>query len=252
MNQLSGRVDVMNQGPVLSVGNVERVAVSHGTVLKSSVASFPSRTSKSPKAELLRTSDAWGLYLRSLTLKKSFEGRIKKLFNPTNDIYFASIAWDYKRGTRPFVYPLKGAKPEDFIIPLEPPMTRHFSIGDGINIFPARRVFGSLNVAILVYECDEKDRKLGKALCSIHDSVEQADLAGLIARVSADPSVAASVSIAEAANGLMGAISKLMKENGNDSVDTFRGSFGAERTRTTEIVTEDGESAAIGLELRVA
>jgi hypothetical protein len=192
------------------------------------------------------------LYLRSLTLKKSFEGRIRNLFKPTNDIYFASIAWDYKRGTRPFVYPLKGTKPEDFIIPLKATQTRVFSIGDGINIFPERQVYGPLNVAILVYECDDKDRKLGKSLCDIHDSVEEADLTDLIAKISANPSAAAGAAVGDAANALMGTIGNLMEKNGNDSVDTFRGSFGAERPRTTETMKEDGESAAIELELRVA
>jgi len=61
-----------------------------------------------PTLDLAKSSNKWGLYLKSLSLYESFEGFIANLFNPTNEIYFTSIAWDYS-GTQPFLYPPKGA-----------------------------------------------------------------------------------------------------------------------------------------------
>ena len=85
-----------------------------------------------PAMDLAKSPNKWGLYLKSLSLYESFEGFIANLFNPDNEIYFTSIAWDYS-GTPPFVYPPKGAKGSHFLIPMKAKTTRQF-IGDGVNL----------------------------------------------------------------------------------------------------------------------
>jgi hypothetical protein len=226
--------------PVLKVGNFNQPAVQFGQIAKVikpthiREVKFPhnlpldalselSFNIEPPTMELAKSLSKWGLFFKALTLHRSFEDFIVNLFNPDNEIYFTSITWDYSGGL-PFVYPPKGAEADDFLIPMKAKTTRQF-IGDGVNIWPAKIVVGALNVAILVYECDTKERAIGETLIDIHEKVESSKLSSLIAAISTDPALATGIAVCEAVNELMGVIGRYMKRNLDDYVDFFQGSY---------------------------
>ena len=68
---------------------------------------------KPPNLKLVKSDERWGLYLKRITLNKSFEGFLLNMFNPTNEVYFTTLAWDYS-GKEPFIYPPKEAPKDDF------------------------------------------------------------------------------------------------------------------------------------------
>jgi hypothetical protein len=204
-----------------------------------------------PAMDLAKSPKKWGLYLKALTLHESFEGLIVNLFNPDNDIYFTSIAWDYS-GRSPFVYPPKGVQGSDFLIPMKAKTTRQF-VGDGVHIWPAQTVVGGLNVAILVYECDSKVRAVGEALVEIHDIVGNSKLSSLIKAISTNPSLATGIAIGEAVNALLGMVGNIMKKNGDDHVDFFEGSYGTDKPQAARVEKYDHpDLAAIELEFTVS
>ena len=190
-----------------------------------------------PSMILAKSPKKWGLYIKSITLHKSFEGFIANIFNPKNEIYFTSITWDYS-GRPPFVYPAKGADPSNFIIPMKSKDTREF-IGNGINIWPSRIVVGGLNVAILIYECDRDIRGVGETLVEIHDSVSSSKLTGLIAAISTNPTLATGAAIGEVVNVLMGTIGNIMKRNHDDYVDLYEGTYGTDKPQASRVERYD-------------
>jgi len=157
-----------------------------------------------PKLDLAKSETRWGLKLKSLTLKENFESWIYGIWGnqPTNEIYFTSIAWDYS-GQAPVVYPPKGANATNFIIPLKAHTTRQF-VGDGVTLWPSQNVVGGLNIVLLVYECDSDVRNAGERLVAIHDTVQSSQLASLILAISTNPAFATGVTIGVAVNELLG------------------------------------------------
>jgi hypothetical protein len=203
-----------------------------------------------PKMDLAKSPAKWGLYLKSLSLYESFEGFIANLFNPDNEIYFTSLAWDYS-GSKPFIYPPKGTKGSDFIIPMKSNTKREF-IGNGVNIWPAQIVVGALNLVILVYESDQDNRDLGDQLVNIHDQIANSKLTDLIKAISASPSLATGVAIGTAVNELLGLIGNIMKRNGDDYVDLFEGSYGTDKEQTAKVDKYDHEAAGVELDFTVS
>jgi hypothetical protein len=254
--------------PIFKVGNFNQIAVNFDTtarVIKSThkqEVKFASTLSvdalselsfniELPAMDLAKSKDKWGLYLKSLTLHESFESFIVNLFNPLNEIYFTCIAWDYS-GNPPFVYPPKGLKGADFIIPIKAKTTRQF-IGNGIMLWPARIVVGGLNVVILIYECDNDVRAVGERLVDIHDKVGSSNLTSLIAAISVNPTLATGIAIGEAVNELMGVIGNIMKRDGDDYVDIFEGSYGTDKPQSARVEKYDHpDLAAIELDFTVS
>lgn len=203
-----------------------------------------------PKLDLAKSANRWGLFLKSLSLYESFEGFITNMFNPENEIYFTSITWDYS-GSSPFVYPPKGAKGADFLIPMKAKTRREF-VGDGVNIWPAQTVVGALNIIILVYESDQEDRDLGNQLVYVHDQVGSSKLASLITAISTNPALATGVAIGTAVSELLGVIGNIMKRNGDDYVDLFEGSYGTDKAQISRVNKYDHEAAGIELDFTVS
>jgi hypothetical protein len=203
-----------------------------------------------PKMDLAKSPAKWGLYLKRLSLYESFEGFIANLFNHDNEIYFTSVAWDYS-GSRPFVYPPKGTKCSDFLIPMKSNTKREF-VGDGVNIWPAQTVVGALNLVIIVYESDQDERDLGDQLVDIHVQVAKSKLAALVQAISENPSLATGVAIGTAVNELLGVVGNIMKRNGDDYVDLFEGSYGTDKQQTARVEKYDHEAAGVELDFTVS
>jgi hypothetical protein len=205
-----------------------------------------------PKLDLAKSDKKWSLKLKSLTLKEDFESWIYGIWGSesTNEIYFTSIAWDYS-GQSPFVYPPKGANASDFIIPMKAHTTRQF-IGDGIPLWPSQNVVGGLNILLLVYECDSDARDAGERLVAIHDTVQKSQLSALILAISTNPALATGVAIGAAIDEFLGIIGNIMKNDKDDYVDLFEGSYGTDKSQTTKSEKYEQDAAGIELEFTVS
>lgn len=203
-----------------------------------------------PKLDLLKSKEKWGLNLKSLTLNKSFNFFIADLFGATNDIFFASFAWDYS-GSAPIVYPPQGTDPSTFVIPMKKKDTRKF-IGDGVGLWPSQWVVGGLNVVIIIFECDKKTRVIGGRLTDIHEAVSKSKLTTLITAISTAPSLAMGLAIGGAVVELIGVIGKIMKNNDDDYVDLFEGSYGTDKQQTSRTEQYNQDAAGIELELTIS
>lgn len=206
------------------------------------------RDSKPYKVDLVKSKERWGLFLKNISLFKSFEG-IKGIINPQNEIYFSSIVWDYS-GNIPFVYPPEKASSSDFCFRIREKNTHQF-IGDGIVLWPPQTIVGSLNVVIFIYESDEKIRDVGKLLGEIHRAVQASELAHQISTISADPKLIAGVAVGAVVDKLVDAVGKIMESNKNDYVDLFQGSYRINRLLESKIEKCDHEFAGIELEFAV-
>ncbi len=205
-----------------------------------------------PTLDLAKSEKKWGLKLKNLTLYKDFESWIYGIWGDksTNQIYFTSIAWDYS-GKVPIVYPPKGAIASNFIIPMKAKTTRQF-IGDGISLWPSQKVVGALNIVLLIYECDENVRNIGERLVTIHDTVQGSQLAALILAVSANPALATGVAIGAAVNELLGVVGKIMKNDRDDYVDLFEGSYGTDKEQKARSEKYTQDAAGVELEFTVS
>jgi hypothetical protein len=206
-----------------------------------------------PTLDLEKSLNKWGLYLKSISLYKDFEGFIANLFGalkPNNEIYFTSFAWDYS-GKAPFIFPPKGSQGSDYILNMEKDSKRIF-IGNGVNLFPSQQVVGALNIVILVYECDQDIVAMGEQLVNIHDQINNSKLTSLIAAISAAPALASGIAIGEAVNELIGVIGNIMKNNKDDFVDLFEGSYGTDKTQQAKIEKYDTSACGIELEFTVS
>lgn len=236
---------------LIEVGNFNAIDVSveevRKKVTKRALATNAALDLIPPKLQLDQSPNQWGLFLKSLTLHKSFEGVLANWFNPKNEIYFVSIAWDYS-GNAAFVYPPKGAVATDFLIPMRSETTYQF-IGDGVNLWPVSTVVGALNLVVLVYECDADVQRVGKTLREIHDQVESSELTNLITAIAANPALVQGVAVEQVVNEFVGVIGKILEQNGDDYVDIFHGSYGVNTPQESRI--ERYNHSSVGLELQI-
>lgn len=256
--------------PVFKVNNFEQVGVSLESKSKTvriekmptvrmprrlSVEALPEMSFEIEpiKIDLLKSATKWSLNLQSISLYENFEGLLANLFGlirPNNEIYFTSIAWDYS-GEKPFIYPPKGSKGEDCMLKMKEGTKKVF-MGNGVNLFPARQVVGALNIVIIVYECDQDVQKLGEQFVKIHELIDNSKLTSIIKTISINPGFAVGVTVAEAVTQLLGVIGGLMKQNTDDFVDLFEGSFGTDREQIMKIEKHDTDACGIELEFRTS
>ena len=250
--------------PIIKVNNFDNIGVSLDTESKvildknKTEVKFPgtfsldalsnaSYTIQTQKLNLVPSSSKWSLFLKSISLKEGFEG----LFGGDNEIFFTSLVWDYS-GKKPFVYPPAGSKSSDFIIPMQPDGTKRTFVGDGVNLFPAQQVVGTLNLILLVYESDEDINIVGDKLVKIHDQVSNSKLSTLVKTISASPSLAMGVIIGQAVNELLGVVGNIMKMNDNDYVDLFQGSYGTDIDQKNKVESYNHPICDIELEFRTS
>lgn len=180
------------------------------------------------QVELKRSSDDRGLALKSLKLMKGFDGYLRGVFNPTNEIYFVSWAWDLS-GSAPFMHPATGTAPDSLIIPMKAGHLREF-IGAGINLFPARKVVSGLAVRMMIWESDSKTRKLGETLQRVSKEIQESKLTNLLSLIATAASVpTATVNLVyEASLELGQIIGQVLKNNSDDYVDYYEGYYPVE------------------------
>ena len=201
-----------------------------------------------PDIGIMKSKYAWSLYLKSITLFESFEGLLNCI-NPNNEIYFTAIAWDYS-GKNPYIFPPTGVDLSSTAVKMKNKQKREF-VGNGIQLWPSQSVEGSLNVVIIVHECDKDFNNLGQRLDDIHQAIENSTFAKLIKSISANPIFSQVGAVTLAVNEVIGIIGKILKTNGDDYVDLFEGSFGTERPQTSGTTAYTHESSSIELEFFV-
>lgn len=233
-------------GKVNVIRKVHKQKVKFPAILSVSALPEISFNIEAPDTKFAQSKEKWGLNLKSITLNDSFEGFIANLFNPDNEIYFISTAWDYS-GAAPAIWPPRGTDPSQFIFKMKKGTTRKF-IGDGVNLWPAQRVTGALNLVLFVYEGDADDRKTGEQLESLHGAIEDSSFPSLLKAISMNPALATAAAITGAVSSLLGMVGKVMKQNGDDFVELFEGSYGTDRAQKSRTENYSTESAGIELE----
>lgn len=199
--------------------------------------------------ELVRSKTPWALYLKRLTLRKGFEGFLSGLLDKTNEIYFVAFAWDYS-GRRPKVFPYTTLEPSEYLLKMKKGQTRDF-MGDGVALWPARRVSGALNVIIMVYESDREVQRSGEVMETIHATVDKSTLTDLITAIAANPAVATARAISGAVKDLVETVGKIMKKNKNDVVELFEGSYGTHLAQATRSERYHTDAAGVEVDLTV-
>ncbi|MCT1523680.1 hypothetical protein [Sphingobacterium hotanense] len=175
------------------------------------------------------TSEPRGLALKSLLLTKNFDTYLRGVLNPTNEIYFIAWAWDLS-GEAVYNYPGSDVNPEDMVFQIKAGNIREF-IGEGINLFPKRKVTGGMAVRIHIWESDQKSRKFGELLQTVVDSIQKSklnNLLSLVGLVTGVPGTTVSL-IKDAALELAGVVGTILKSNSNDHVDFFEGYYATDQ-----------------------
>lgn len=228
----------MKNSPLFTIGDLSQV----GIVRKSgrTFDTMQENTSRTGPPEFAKSPNRWSLYLKSISIDENFEA----LSIDENEIYFISIAWDYS-GLPPIIYPPKDANISEFTIPLQPGNVRKF-VGDGICIWPPRIVTGSLNIIITIFESDKDVRQLGAKLTKIHSVVKDTQLTSLITSIP-NPTMIIAGTVANLAKELIGAIGRVLEENGDDYVNALLGSYATDKPQTSRV--EAYTSKGIGIEL---
>ena len=205
------------------------------------------RTVEPDSFELIISNESRGLTLKSIFLTEGFEGMLGNLFNTTNEVYFIAWAWDLS-GKSIILYPGEGFKPEDVMIRLKAGRLREF-IGEGINLFPKRKIKGGLAIRIQIWESDQEIRNFGKTLEETANTIQNSQLNNLLSLISTASGVSgATITLIEQASiELAKLIGTILKANGNDYVDFFEGYYASDDTWVKEEEEYEGNSSKITL-----
>ena len=188
-----------------------------------------------------------GLALKSIMLKKGFEGFLQNLFNQTNEVYFLCWAWDFS-GNPPFVYPGLGATPQSCIIPMKVDHLREF-LGAGLALFPSRTVTAGLAIRIMLWESDQGARDFGKTMNELANTVRTSELTNLLSLITMATGVTGSTITAAymAAGELTKAMSAILRANSDDYVDFYEGYYPASDPWSAGNETHRGNASEITL-----
>lgn len=180
------------------------------------------------KFDYLESEDQRGVGLKAIKLTKGFEGLLKDLFNKQNEVYFLAWCWDLS-GKPIYIYPGTAEEIGKLIIPMTKNDVREF-IGQGINLFPKRKVKGGIAVRIQIWESDHKARENGRILEEVTNAINQSELNNLLTLTLAGGVSAGTIpAITTAAFALSQIIAKILKANSDDYVDFFEGYYAADQ-----------------------
>ena len=187
------------------------------------------------------------LSLRALCLNRSFDFSLFR--RPVNEVYFTALAWDLS-GRPPMIYPpvAEARRPEIHAIR---PGERFSFLGDGVLLWPSRPVTGALYARIFIFESDEALRAVGRSLLAIRKALDGSPLLGALAALASGAiSGDALAAVGAAVDVTMGALADLLSRNGDDLVELFDGTYGADRALGPHLESYDHAGASIELEFR--
>jgi hypothetical protein len=165
-----------------------------------------------------------GLGLTSITLTKGFEEFLSNLFKAKNRIYLIAWAWDLS-GQPICLYPGIGMSSEDFVFRVKKYQVCQF-FGNGINLFPRRKVFGGIELRIHLWESDNSIRNFGRVMSEASQIIKDSELTRLLFSISKTTAVSGTFSsLEQASNVLNSSISDLLKKNSDDHLDYYEGYY---------------------------
>ncbi|MGC8774223.1 MAG: hypothetical protein ACP5R6_03025 [Chlorobaculum sp.] len=196
--------------------------------------------------EYAQSAEARGLSLKSLKLTEGFNGFLGNVFSSKNNVYFIAWAWDLS-GQPISQYPGDNFDVKSVIIPLKVGKLREF-IGEGINLFPKRKITGGIAIRIQLWESDEDTRKLGKVMADTSDAIKKSTLSSLISAIALTGLSGATITlIKDASLELAKVIGTVLESNGDDYVDFFEGYYPSDGKWETGSETYKGNSSVITL-----
>lgn len=197
--------------------------------------------------ELITSTDQRGIAIKSIKLTEGFEGFLQKYLNPTNEVYFVAWTWDLS-GQPVNLYPDSKFNVQDVIIPLKVGNIREF-IGQGINLFPKRRVKGGIAVRIQLWESDQNVRNIGKIITETAEAINKSELNNLLSYISKATGITGVKInlIKEASIELAKVIGIILQSNCDDYVDFFEGYYASDTVWTIEEESYGGNSSVLTL-----
>ncbi len=206
-----------------------------------------SREVPSDSFDFITSREKRGVALKKLELTRGFEGFLQGVFDPTNEVFFVAWSWDLS-GHPIYQYPGTLVDPADVIIPLKVGRVKDF-IGEGVNLFPKRKVKGGISIRIKVWESDQKTRNFGKAMADTAEAIKKSRLSNLLSLISLSTGISGATItlIKEASLELAAVIGTILQANGDDYVDLFEGYYPADLIWQTQQDTYQGNSSIVTL-----
>lgn len=245
-NEISMTMSALKWGKTKVCPLPEEEVTSIPQVTAEAMPTIPTVPTPPPMMELMVSHQLWSLYLKKITLTKSFEGWLASLFDSTNEIYFTVVAWDYS-GKPPQFYPVHVEDPSRLLHRVKPAGVVEF-MGDGVCLWPISTVVGALNLMIVVYESDKDLQKLGKTLTTLHEKVKSSALMDLIAGISKNPALAVGLAVTKTVDEISNLIGSVLAENEDDSVGVFAGSYAVEKDWVSRVEKHAQDGVEIQLE----
>lgn len=166
-----------------------------------------------------------GIALKSIKLDKKFGGFFNNYFDRNHNIYFLAWSWDLS-GNPPEIYPAQYVTIDQIRIPIKAGDMREF-LGDGVLLFPPKKITSGLALRINLWESDENIRQVGKTIVEVTDTIKNSKLnaaLSMAALVTGVPGATIGM-FKEAATELSSAVGQILKANSDDYVDFFEGYY---------------------------
>jgi hypothetical protein len=170
--------------------------------------------------------DRRGLGLRSLILKKEFQGLLSRTFKRTTKLYFVSWAWDLS-GRAVAWYPGEQSDPDNAaILPIRTGEEWRF-IGEGVSLFPARRVTGGLGIRLQLWESHRGGRNFGNTMTEVGAAIQDSNFSRLLETISIATGLGpvTLTGIEAAVQMLSEAIGAVLRGRDDQVVDYYEGNF---------------------------
>lgn len=192
------------------------------------------------------TRDPISLYLKSITLNESFDFNLLGSSRAMNELYVVAIAWDLS-GNPPQVFPpdllADNAK---LTYQLKKGEKINF-IGNGLQLKAKGKVEGGLYLRLIVMESDSEARQLGEQMAKVRETVQKSDLTKTLAALTAGATAGTVAAVGAAATALSAGVAEVLKQNEDDLVAVFDGTYGPEFLQATRNETYDQRGASIEL-----
>lgn len=121
----------------------------------------------SKESDLKKSSGSWALFLSEITLHPNAGSFINQFIGRAEHVHYVSLCWDLS-GASPTIYPHLNFKNNKLPIELRAAETHQFK-GEGLNLFPDKKVVDSLNMALFIF----KNKKTDQSIDAIFDTLER-------------------------------------------------------------------------------
>jgi len=187
-----------------------------------------------------------GLTLKKLTISRGWD-KVLWMFDAENEIFYTSVAFDMS-GNDPFLLPPKPFDPEASLFKMTKGETIEFKLGEGEPVFPERVLHGGISLFIMVWESDDKTRRLGETLNKMHeDLTAEGSVMERIKSLILNPGKKITDEILSIGTAALQPLATLLKQNGNEFLAPFRGYYKAQGSWASKLsASHNGVSIELG------